>query len=283
MAIVLYCIILTGLIIYGLQLLAVKKTVATAPPKEGNFPPVSILKPLKGLDDNLFDNLSSFCEQDYPEYEIIFCLQERNDPAHKVVKKVRERYPERDLSVIVHDYDRGLNPKVNNIVPAYQAAKHDLILISDSNVMVSPEYLKEIARHMDDPEVGLVTNPIRGRGARTLGSLFENLHMNSFVIGSACLLDRFLKIPCVIGKSMLMRKKDLEEIGGLGSVKDFLAEDYIIGRRISLMGKRVVLSGHLINNVNEYWGFRKFLNRHTRWGKLRWKIGGPAYLTALIS
>jgi ceramide glucosyltransferase len=149
--------------------------------------------------------------------------------------------------------------------------------------MVGKAYLTEIARHLQDPNVGLVTNLIRGTGGRTLGSLLENLHLNSFIVGSVCFLDRFLNMPCVVGKSMLMRKKDLEAIGGFPAVKDVLAEDYIIGREMHKAGKRVVVSNHLINNVNQYWSVKRFLNRHTRWGKLRWKIGGIQYLSELMA
>ena len=101
-------------------------------------------------------------------------------------------------------------------------------------------------------------------------------------MGGVSFLDRFLKMPCVVGKSMLMRKSDFDAIGGFPAVKDVLAEDYLIGKRIHESGKRVILSRHMIDNINEYWGFRKFLNRHTRWGKLRWRIGGIKYLSELI-
>jgi ceramide glucosyltransferase len=90
-------------------------------------------------------------------------------------------------------------------------------------------------------------------------------------------------MPCVIGKSMLMRKADLDAIGGFEAVKDVLAEDFIIGRKMHESGRRVVVDNHLINNVNQYWGVRRFLNRHTRWAKLRWKIGGPRYLSELLA
>lgn len=244
--------------------------------------PVSILKPLKGLDDNLFDNLESFCRQDYPEYEIVFSLQDYNDSAYKIAKKIKGKYPDRNISIITERCSEGLNPKVNNLMSAYKAARHEHILISDSNVIVERNYLREIMRHMKDENAGLVSNIIRGAGGRSIGSIFENLHLNSFVVGSVCFLDRFLKMPCVVGKSMLMKKKDLEAIGGLKSVKDVLAEDYIIGKKMQKRGKKVILSNHLINNVNEYWGFKKFINRHTRWGKLRWKIGGIRYFSELI-
>jgi len=282
-------ITIVGLIGYGLQIFAVRSHLYRSPLNlgEGNslpqtFPPISILKPLKGLDDNLFDNLASFCTQDYPEYEIIFSLQDHNDPAYKVAKKIKDRYPEKDISIIVERCDTGLNPKVNNLITAYRASKYEYVLISDSNVMVDKDYLKEIVKPMEDPDVGLVTNVIKGVGGNSIGSIFENLHLNSFIIGSVCLLDRFLKMPCVIGKSILIRKSDLEAIGGFMAVKDVLAEDYVIGERIHKMGKRIVLSNHAIRNVNVYWGIKKFLNRHTRWGKLRWRLGGIRYISELI-
>lgn len=251
--------------------------------KEGICPPVSILKPLRGLDDNLFDNLSSFCTQNYPEYEVLFALQDYNDPAYKVAKKVRDKYPGSNITIIVERCSAGLNPKVNNLIPAYRESRHPYILISDSNVMVGRDYLAETVRHTRDPAVGLVSNLIRGVGGGSIGAVLENLHLNSFIIGSVSFLDRFLKMPCVIGKSMLMKKNDLEALGGLMAFKDILAEDFIIGREMQKSGKRVVLSNYLISNVNEYWDIRRFLNRHTRWGKLRWRIGGIKYLSELLA
>ncbi len=256
----------------------------TAPAHEAcSLPPVSILKPLRGLDDKLFDNLSSFCDQDYPEYEILFSLQDHNDPAFKVAQKVQARYPEKDITLVVEHCNAGLNPKVNNLIPSYWKARHPYILISDSNVMVSNDYLREIMRDAQKPSVGLVSNVIRGVGGRSIGAILENLHLNSFILGSVSFLDRFLGMPCVIGKSMLMKKKDLEALGGLEAFKDILAEDFIIGREMHRAGKKVVLSNYLISNVNEYWGIKRFLNRHTRWGKLRWKIGGIRYFLELLA
>ena len=132
----------------------------------------------------------------------------------------------------------GLNPKVNNLIPAYRTAKYEYILISDSNVMVGKNYLREIVKPIEDPEAGLVSNLIKGVGGYTVGSVFENLHLNSFIMGSVCFLDRFLKMPCVVGKSMLMRKSDLEAIGGFNAVKDVLAEDYIIGKKMHDDGQK---------------------------------------------
>jgi ceramide glucosyltransferase len=276
-----------GLIIYTLQILAVRSTLSPSGNRKiasnpsQTFPPISILKPLKGLEDNLFGNLESFCLQDYPEYEIIFSLQDENDPAYKVVRKVKEKFADKPISIIIERCHHGFNPKVNNLFSAYRHSKYPTILISDSNVMVDPYYLRRIVKPMDDPKVGLVCNLIKGIGGKTIGSIFENLHLNSFVLGNICFLDSYLRIPCVVGKSMLMRKSDLEAVGGLASVKDVLAEDHFIGEKIKAQKQRVVISNYLINNVNEYWNLRKFINRHVRWGKMRWKIGGMNYLLEL--
>lgn len=283
MLVVFSCITLLGLIGYAFQVRAVYAYAgrSSGEAEAADFP-VSVLKPLKGIDDHLFDNLESFCLQEYPRYEIIFALQDHNDPAYKVARKVKDKYPDKDITIIVEHCNAGLNPKVNNLIPAYRIAKYGAILISDSNVRVDKNYLREIAGKMTDPSVGLVSNMIKGVQGRSLGAVFENLHLNSFVVGSVCFLDKFMRMPCVVGKSMLMRKADLEAIGGLKFVKDVLAEDYVLGERMHRAGKKVVLSNYMVHNVNEYWGVGKFLNRHTRWGKLRWKIGGGKYVAELI-
>jgi ceramide glucosyltransferase len=279
---------LLGLIGFGLQILAVRSYTETLKRLDEDrdsietFPAISILKPLSGLDDNLFDNLESFCRQDYPKYEILCSIQDPNDPAYRVVEKVKKRFPEKEISILVERCNDGLNPKVNNMLPAYRHARYPYILISDSNVMVDRDYLRKSAQLMADSRVGLVTNLIRGVGAKTIGSLFENLHLNSFILGNVCLLQKFLDIPCVVGKSMLMRRCDLEAIGGLRAFKDVLAEDHFIGEKIRERGQQVILSSHMISNVNEYWGLKRFLNRHLRWGKMRWRILGYKYIIELV-
>ena len=123
---------------------------------------------MKGLDDNLFENLESFCTQDYPTYEIILALREISDPAYKVAVKIKEKFKDRDISIIAQWCEEGLNPKVNNLIPAYRASKYDFFLISDSNVLADKDYLRDTVQHMEDGEVGLVSNLIRGIGGRTV-------------------------------------------------------------------------------------------------------------------
>ena len=271
-------LILLGLsfIIYFLQVSALRKKLKEKAPNSFTSP-ISIIKPLKGLDDNLFDNLESFCKQDYPEYEVILSLENRNDPAYRVAEKIKNKYPDR-VTIVIDNSSKALNPKVRNMMTAYKISKYDYFLISDSNVYVDYDYLKKTSASMSE-DVGLITNLIVGTGGKSFGAVLENLKLNSFILLSVCLLDKFLKMPCSIGKSMLMRKKDFEEIGGFSAVKDVLAEDYLIGKLIHEKGKKVVLSNYMIENVNEYWSIKRFFNRHTRWAKIRWKIGGVKYFT----
>jgi ceramide glucosyltransferase len=249
----------------------------------GFSPPISILKPLKGLDDDLLDNLVSFCEQDYPDYEIIFCLEEANDPALKLAEQIKKMYPNKKISIVIKESDYALNPKVNNLITAYRKSKFPYFLISDSDVKVDKNYLMQIIKHMEDPHVGLVSNLVRGIESRTIGALLENLHLNSFVIGNVALLTTFFKMPVVVGKSMLLRKKAFEDIGGFEAVKNVLAEDYAIGQRMNKKGARVITSGHVINAVNRSRTLKQFLKRHTRWGTLRWKLGVIGYIAEIIS
>jgi ceramide glucosyltransferase len=248
-----------------------------------DLPPVSILKPLKGVDDRLLDNLSGFCRLDYPEYEIVFCVQGASDPALRVARKVKEMHPGREISVVVADCREGLNPKVNNMIPGYAAAKHPFVLISDSNVAPHPGYLREAMSHFRDPEVGLVTHLVRGVGAKTLGARLESQHLNSFILPSVCLLDRVFSLPCVVGKSMLLRRSDLEAMGGLRGVKDYLAEDYVLGERFRKAGRKVVVSSSPVNTVNVYRTVRQFLSRHARWNRMRFSVAGPAYFAELLT
>jgi ceramide glucosyltransferase len=249
----------------------------------GFSPPISILKPLKGLDDDLADNLATFCNQTYVDYEVIFALEEKNDPAIKLAREIKNRYPHTKISIVVKQRDYALNPKVDNLITAYEASQFPYFLISDSDVRVAPDYLAEIIKPMEDQNVGLVSNLIRGIGSRTFGSLLENLHINSFVIGHVALLNGFFKMPTVVGKSMLMRKKAFEEIGGFGAVRNVLAEDYVIGALMHKQGMGVVTSGHVVNAVNHYRTFKQFIKRHVRWGKLRCRLAGVRYISELVS
>jgi ceramide glucosyltransferase len=240
-------------------------------------PPVTVLKPLKGMDEGLERNLRSFFRLNYADYQLIFGVADADDTAIPIVEKLIAEFPERDSTLVVGNPAFGLNPKIENLAAIYARRKHDVILISDSNVEVKPSFLRDSAAYLADPSVGIVTNVFCGVGERKFGAILENLHLNGFIAANLC--GAFaLRITCVVGKSMLMPVKALESIGGFASVRNLLAEDQGIGVRVRKAGYSIRLSSHVIQNVNETRDLSWFLNRHSRWLKIRYRMSLPTFL-----
>ena len=245
-------------------------------------PPVTIFKPLKGVDEGLEENLRSFFELDYPTYQILFCVADLDDPAIEVVGRLLREFPDRDAEMIVGCPAFGLNPKVESLAAMDRHRRHETILISASNVRVRPGYLREPACYLADPGVGLVSNLFVGVGETQTGAVLENLHLNGFIAGGVALAT-VCRITCVVGKSMLMPARALEAIGGFAGVRNLLAEDQVIGVRVRKAGYSIRLSHHVIENVNQSRGFKWFLNRHSRWYKIRRRLALPAFLFEPLS
>ncbi len=240
-------------------------------------PPVTILKPLKGVDEGLEENLRSFFRLDYPVYQLIFGVADADDPAIGVVQNLIAEFPDQDARLVVGTPAFGLNPKVENLAAMYRHRKHEIILISDSNVVVRPSYLKETACYLADPSVGLVTNVFAGVGEKQFGAILENLQLNGFIAGNIAAAAAS-GVTCVVGKSMLMPVKVLEAIGGLASVRNLLAEDQAVGIKVRKAGYQIRLSHHVIENVNRDRDLSWFLNRHSRWYKIRRRMAPGFFL-----
>ena len=264
------------LVTVGSQL-CVHWTLACRSRRPERLPSVSILKPLKGTDDQLFENLASIAGQDYPVFEVLFGVEDAADPALEVARQVKEAFPSVPIRVIVCRKVAGMNPKVRNLMGLAEQARYDLLLVSDSNVEVDRDYLRSIAAELDDPAVGLVTNVIVGHGEATIGAALENLQLNTWVSSAVC-ASHLVRHPCVVGKSMLFRRQDLERVGGFRGVRDVLAEDYLLGQKFARAGYRVALSTHTIRTVNRERGIAKFAARHLRWSQMRRRVASLAYL-----
>jgi ceramide glucosyltransferase len=232
-------------------------------------PAVSILKPLKGNDDQFERNLQSFFELDWPKYEILFGFNQKDDTAIDIVKNLQHRFPHVNSKLIIDTRCIGLNPKINNLFNIYRKASHEYILISDSNIRVKPNYLREMMKLMLQPRVGLVTTTFRGAKARSMGAILENLHLNTFVAGNTFAVSNLFKKHITIGKSMLIKKQIVEKLNGFSSFADFLAEDQLLGEFIRKAGMIIRHSTYIIDNINEYWSLNRFVNRHLRWAKMR--------------
>jgi ceramide glucosyltransferase len=240
-------------------------------------PPITVFKPLKGLDEELENNLRSFFRLDYPVYQLLFCVADSDDPAIDVVRKLCGEFPDRDAELVVGCPAFGLNPKVESLAAMDRRRKHDVILISDSNVRVRPGYLRETVCYLADPGVGLVSNIFVGVGECHRGAIMENLQLNGYIAAGVA-LAAFCRVTCVVGKSMLMPVRALEAIGGFAAVRNLLAEDQVIGMRVRQAGFSIRLSHHVIENVNRRRGFKWFLNRHSRWYKIRRQLAFPAFV-----
>ena len=240
-------------------------------------PPVTIYKPLKGIDEGLEENLRSFFGLDYPVYQLLFCVADADDPAIPLVQRLIADHHGHDARLVVGCPVFGLNPKVESLAAMERFRKHETILISDSNVRARPSYLRETACYLADPGVGLVSNLFAGVDERHSGAALENLQLNGIIAGGVAAAST-LGITCVVGKSMLMPVRTLEAIGGFASVRNLLAEDQAIGIRVRKAGYSIKLSHHVIDNVNQERSFRWFLNRHSRWYKIRRRLAFSTFL-----
>lgn len=242
------------------------------------FPSISILKPLKGIDDGLEDNLRSFFNLDYTDFEIIFGLDSYRDPAYEVVRRLQNEFKLVKSKVVVSDSVIGLNPKVNNMNNMYPSVNGEFIFINDSNTRVEKNILSKLVVEFNSEKVGLVTATIRGVGEKKITSIWENLHLNTFVAPNVFIAKKFANISIVIGKSILIPKRVLDEIGGFDSLKNYLAEDFLLGIKVKELGYEIKTSVTMVDNVNENISFQKFLNRHSRWAKMRRNIDIKHYL-----
>jgi ceramide glucosyltransferase len=252
--------------------------------KAGPTPPISLLKPLKGLDDGLWENLLAFCDQDYPQYEILFGAEDPGDPALDLARRLQRARPGVQIRVVACSGQRGRNPKVRVLRGLLPHARHEYVLISDSNTRPGPGYLRATAAELRDPAVQMVTNPVVGiaPGGETPGALLENLHTGVFVNQTAGFIRALTGRACVVGKSMLLSKRALEAVGGLRSVCSVLAEDYLLGRKFELAGFGVALCAFPIPTVVEDWPVQRFFERHLRWGQMRRRLGLLNFFSELL-
>ena len=264
----------------ALTLWGCQRAVLRSDPPSGprHLPPVTILKPLRGLDDGLEENLRSFFRLDYPKYEIVFAAADAADPALEVARRISEEFPHVPSTIVADVSTVGVNPKVNNLANAARRARHGIFLISDSNVRAGPGHLAEVVGHLEQPGVGLVSSTFRATGERGLGGFLERLQLNTFVMGGVCAMRRLTTLPCVVGKSMLLRRADLERIGGFEFLGAFLAEDQVCGEEIRALGRIVEVSGRPVDTLLGRKSLREFAARHLRWARLRRNISPAGYV-----
>lgn len=240
---------------------------------------ISILKPLCGVDDDLEANLEAFAHLGYPKYEVVLGVKDKKDPAYAVAKAAVARWPKRMRLELQHG-EPGLNPKVNQLITLASVARNDILVISDSNTRVGAHYLEEIASIFEDPSVGCVSNPVSGIGEQTLGSLMDNLYQSTTAGAGQISAKQVADQDIVVGKSMALRREDVDALGGFYSVRNVLAEDFVIGRWLTRrMGKRAVIAHAPVYNVSQKKSVTTFFKRYIRWSIIHHTcIPTPVYL-----
>lgn len=245
---------------------AAAQAVSTPPSESWR---VSILKPLSGCDDELAGNLESFARIDHPSFEILFGVADPEDPAFQVARRFLARHPHVDGRVIVTNPLAAVNPKVAQLIDLERASSGQVCIISDSNVRVSPTYINSLVTELQDPRVGLVTSLFAGTGEQTLGAALENLQICASTAPGIASVDAATGQPLTVGKSMALRRSDLERLGGFAAVGHVLAEDFVLGRMFRKAGLKARLSFDIVENRNTSCSVVRTLERHTRWAKMR--------------
>jgi ceramide glucosyltransferase len=278
-SIALFAVAGAGLALLSVQWMSTRRFLRAPAVTPRERPGISILKPLCGLDDDLAANLQSFAALDYPDYEVLLGVKDARDAAWPLARAMAAAHPRR-FRVVLQRGLPGRNPKVNQLITLARAARHAILVVSDSNVRVRREYLDEIAHAFEDPRVGVVSHAIAGAGERRLGALLDNLHLACHVGPGVIAAKRVARQDIVIGKSMSLRREDLAALGGFEAVKDVLAEDYVLGRRVSReLGKRCAIGARPVVNVSRDRSVGDFVRRYRRWSVIhRQAVGTPTYL-----
>ncbi len=229
------------------------------------LPSVSLLKPVKGLDAHVWENLVSFCQQSYPDFEILFGVAEASDPIVKLIRQLQASFPQVCIRLLI-GADKGANPKAALLARLETHARGDVIVVSDSDIRVSNDYLRQVVAPLRDETVGLVTCPYRGVGAESLPARLESLYLDVTFLPAVMIADR-LNAVLGLGATMAIRRHDLIAFGGYRSIADHLMDDYQVARAVRARGLRIHLSEVIVSSVLGNTGFAEQWNREVRWSR----------------
>lgn len=230
--------------------------------------PVSILKPLRGTDPEMYESFRSHCLQDYPEYEIIFGVSDAEDPAIQLVERLKLEFPSRTIQLMICTKNLGTNTKVSNLAQMLPQAKYETILVNDSDIRVPSDYLRRVTAPLSDPQVGLVTCLYRGMAGPTLGSRLEAIGISTdFAAGVLAARQLEGGIRFGLGSTLAFRRRDLEAIGGFEAFVDYLADDFQVGKRIAERGLKAKLSDVVVETFLPAYTLRQFVEHQLRWGR----------------
>ena len=231
------------------------------------MPPVSLLKPVRGVDFASRENFLSFCQLDYPDYEILFCVNAMSDPAVSLIEEIIREYPQRRIRVLSGAEQFGSNRKVNNLILLTREAAHEILVQSDGDVRVGPRYLKEVVAPFSDPSVGAVSCFYKGISEKNLGAELEAIGASSDFFAGALIADWKEGVTFALGASVATTKTWLRKIGGYEALANLLADDYELGNRIHKAGGKVLLSREPVWTMYPAQSARGFWEHQVRWAR----------------
>jgi ceramide glucosyltransferase len=255
--------------------------VDSSAPQRSFAPPVSILKPIYGLDRETYENYACFCVQDYPGYEILFCVSDDQDPAVAVIQKVIQDFPDCAIRLLIGSEPLGVSDKVNKLCRMSREAQHDIIIVSDSDVRVDPGYLRTVVAPFQDPKVGAVTCLYRGLTDGSVPADLEAIGNSTDFAAGVLVAWLFSDVNFMLGATMAMRKIALAEIGGFEALVDYFSDDYELGNRIAAKGYRVDLIPHPVAIVYPHQTLQDAFRHQLRWN-LSIRFSRPAGHLGLI-
>jgi len=233
--------------------------------RSGELPAVTILKPLCGDEHELYECLRSFCDQDYPQFQIVFGVADSADPAVEVVSRLQREFPKLDLKLLVDRRQHGSSRKVSNLMNMMPLARHDFLVISDSDVRVPRDYLSRVVPPLLDPDVGIVTCPYRGVPRRGLWSLLGSMFINDWFIPSVRVAALSGSRAFAFGVTIALRRQVLAGVGGFAAIANQLADDYRLGQLTRARGLRTVLSAVVVETCVDERTFGGLVRHELRW------------------
>jgi ceramide glucosyltransferase len=236
-------------------------------PANSYAPPVSLLKPLDGAEPNLEAHLESFFDQDYQHFEILFAARSAKDPGIEAARRVAARYPHIQTRFFSTGEDTYINAKVSSLALMHSAARHDVFIISDSDVRVAPNYIREVVAPFADEKVGAVTCLYRGVAERGLWSKLEAAGMSVEMTAGVLTANLLEGMKFALGPTMAVRRSSVQTMGGFGVLGPYCSDDFLLGARVTERGETVVLSHHVIDHIILNLSLAASLRHQTRWMK----------------
>jgi ceramide glucosyltransferase len=258
---------LLSIVYLGVALGCVLAFSRRRPEAPGWQPPVTVLKPLCGAEPCLEDNLRSFCTQDYPEHEVIFGVHAADDAAAGVVDRLAGEGHRCRLELVVDGRLSGPNAKASNLANMYEHAKHDVVVVADSDMRVDPRWLSRVVTPLADPSIGLVTCLYHGRALDGLPSALGAMYVNEWFVPSVLVAARLGAGPFGFGATLALRRETLEAVGGFNALATYLPDDYILAALVANRGQRVVLSGTIVEMVVTEPSFAALFAHELRWAR----------------